>query len=51
MATFYKEPFSLEETDKLEARYNELLNIPLDSVEQVEVFLQKESDLSDELEE
>ncbi|MFS0785616.1 M3 family oligoendopeptidase [Shouchella sp. 1P09AA] len=51
MATFYKEPFSLQKTDELEQRYQTILNIPLDSVEQVEVFLQKESELSDQIEE
>lgn len=51
MTTFYKEPFSLQKTEELEQRYQTILNIPLDSVEQVEVFLQKESELSDQIEE
>ncbi len=51
MPTYYKEQLDFTDTTILENKFKELLEIPLDSVQQLEVFLKKESELLSQVEE
>lgn len=51
MSTYYQSALDFNDTESLVNRFEELLAIPLDSVVQLEVFLQKESELLSLIEE
>ncbi len=51
MSKFYQSALDFNDTENVVNRFEEILAIPLDSVVQLEVFLQKESELLGQIEE